>query len=239
MEGADRFVLRASGGALRMRSWRIRFVRSLLMASLALGTMVHAQAVPPPPPPPASPVEADDRVSILSRPSLEPVETAFKASGLRIAEPVLLITYDANGIPTNIDIVKSSRDRALDRAILYWAMHIRIATKAAGMGRLPFSFINEAWPEDAGSIPEIKIADLAFKPSLEMVLRRFASTQSSEASAEVHVDHDDTGAVIAVRLVESSGNAGLDQAILAWTKRIRLKPGTVGTGRLPFAFRKP
>jgi TonB family protein len=217
-----------------------RLARSLLMASIVLGAVAHAETMPPPPPPPPpSAVEGDARVSILSRPSLEPVEAAFKASGLRIAEPVLLITYDADGLPTNIDIVKSSRDRALDRAILDWAKQIRIATKAAGMGRLPFSFINEALPEDAGSIPEIKVAELAFKPSLETVLRRFASTPMSEASAEVHVDHDDTGRVTAVRLVQSSGNAALDQAMLAWTKRMKLKPGAAGTGRLPFEFKKP
>ena len=216
-----------------------RFARSLLMASIFLGVAAHAETIPPPPPPPPSPVEGDARVSILSRPSLEPVEAAFKASGLRIAEPVLLITYDADGLPTDIDIVKSSRNRALDRAIVDWAKQIRIATRAAGMGRIPFSFINDSLPDDAGSIPEIKVAELTFKPSLEMVLRRFASTPMSAASAEVHVDHDDTGAVTAVRLVRFSGNAALDEAILAWTKRIKLKPGAAGTGRLPFEFKKP
>jgi TonB family protein len=217
-----------------------RLARSLLMSSILLGAMAHAQTPPPAPQQlPPSPVEDVARVSILSRPSLEPVEAAFKASGLRIAEPVLLITYDADGLPTNIDIVKSSRDRALDRAIVDWAKQIRIATKAAGMGRIPFSFINDSLPDDAGSIPEIKVAELAFKPSLETVLRRFMSAPMSEASAVAHVDHDDTGRVTAVHLVQSSGNAALDQAILAWTKRIKLKPGAAGTGRLPFEFKRP
>jgi TonB family protein len=203
-----------------------------------------AQDMPPPPPPPpvppASAVDGDvQRVSILSRPSLAPVVEVFQASGLRIAEPVLLVTYDADGRPTDIGVVKSSGHRELDRAIIEWAGQIRIATKEAGSGRLPFSFIDDSPPQDSSPIPEIKIAELAFKPSLEMVLRRFASTSLSEASAEVHADYDSTGKVIAVRLMESSGNSGLDQAILAWTKRIKLKPGAAGTGRLPFEFKKP
>lgn len=238
MEGADRFVLRASGGALRMRSWRIRFVRSLLMASLALGAMAHAQAVPPPPPPP-SPDAGDIRVSLLWRPSLEPVHAAFKASGLRVAEPVLLITYDADGRPTNIDVVKSSRHRDLDRAIVEWAKQVRLATKVAGSGRIPFSLINESLTEDVAPTPEIRVAELAFKPPLKPVLQSFASTHFSEAFAEVHVDYAADGGVTAVRLVDSSGSASLDKAVVAWTKRIKLKPGNPGMGRLPFVFRKP
>lgn len=239
MEEGDRFVLRASGGALRMRSWRIRFVRSLLMASLAVGAMVHAQAVPPPPPPPASPDAGDIRVSILSRPSLEPVQAAFKASGLRVAEPVLLITYDADGRPTDIDVVKSTRHRDLDRAIVEWAKQVRLATTSAGRGRIPFSFINELLTENVAPIPEIRVAELAFKPPLKPVLQSFASTDFSEAFAEVHVDYAADGSVTDLRLVASSGSASLDKAVVAWSKRIKLKPGTAGMGRLPFVFRKP
>lgn len=94
-------------------------------------------------------------------------------------------------------------------------------------------------PTASAAIREIKIAELAFKPSLTPVLKSFASTHFSKISVEVHLDHDTAGSVTDARLAESSGSASLDQAILAWTKRIELKPGAAGTGRLPFAFKKP
>jgi outer membrane biosynthesis protein TonB len=219
----------------------IRIAQSLVMASILLGALAHAQMPPPPPPPPppASSADSDARVSILSKPSLEPVQAAFRASGLRAAEPVLLISYDADGWPTDVGVVRSSRNRDLDRAIIEWAKQIRIATKEAGSGRIPFTFIDDSLPEDPASIPEIKVAELAFKPSLNTVLRDFASTRLSEAFAEVHVDYDSAGKVTATRLAVPSGNGSLDNAILAWTKRIKLKPGVAGTGRLPFEFKKP
>jgi protein TonB len=99
---------------------------------------------PPTPPAPTGPPRNDNdlRASLCVRPSLAPLQQAASRAGVA-ADLALMITYQADGTITNVDIVKSSRNRDLDRAAQTWAKRAKLCPGSAGQGRLPFSFATE------------------------------------------------------------------------------------------------
>jgi TonB family protein len=55
----------------------------------------------------------------------------------------------------------------------------------------------------------------------------------------IRVRYEDDGAMSEVRLEHSSGDRGLDAAVLAWARRVRLCPGQgPGEGKLPIEFNR-
>ena len=112
-------------------------------------TPMSTQAAPPAPPaptpPPAVPSRnsSDLRASICSKPSIAPLVQALTASGASSADLSLHLVFTADGTVTNVSIVKSSRDRNLDRAATTWARAVKLCPGAPGDGILPFSFSAE------------------------------------------------------------------------------------------------
>lgn len=114
------------------------------------------------------------------------------------------------------------------------AVLIVLAGALAACAQLPESSPPRAAAE--GGVPVINVNTLAYRPSMQPLLRVVADSGRGRAYAEVEIDYDAGGTVTAVRLVRFSGHGGLDKAILDWSRQIRLKPGAAGTGRLPFEF---
>lgn len=215
-------------------------VLSLLLSAGA----VFAQQPPPPPPPPPSPSQqaASDRVSMVSRPSLEPIQKAFAASGMRSARPVLVIDYDDKGTPTAVHLDPTSGNAALDQAILDWGRAVKLTPGKAGNGRMPFSLVDEddggiPAGKDPATFPEIKSEQFAVRPSMQPISRAVAAANFDDASAVLALAYDAAGRVTEVQMLRSSGSIAVDAAIIDWTRHLLLKPGAAGYGRLPFSFK--
>jgi outer membrane biosynthesis protein TonB len=83
-------------------------------------------------------------------------------------------------------------------------------------------------------IPVIQMKSLARRPSLVPVFKALASSNISEAHAELLVEYNMQGDITDVRFLKSAGNGSVNKAILEWAKRVKLIPGEAGRGRLPF-----
>lgn len=83
--------------------------------------------------------------------------------------------------------------------------------------------------DDAAQRPE-----LLLKPSLHHVGKLFAATGLPRLDVWIWIHYDEKGVVTDARMGRSSGNAELDDAILAWGKGLVLTPGKAGEGRIPF-----
>lgn len=217
-------------------------VLSLLLVSGAL--QAQAPQVPPEPPvPPASAASQDEaRPALVVRPSIAPIAEAFNASGLAQARPVLTLTYDAQGVPTEVVLKTPSGNEALDQAILAWGRLARVSPGKAGSGSLPFDLVNdEAMPAtpidvDAKTLPEIPSTQIASRPSLGAIQKAVADARVVKADAELLLTYDAGGHVTGVQVLDSSGSLAIDAAIRDWASKVRLKTGAAGAGRLPFSF---
>lgn len=220
-----------------MRNWVVFFL------VLASGT-VCGQTVPPPPPaPPASAIaQTESRPALVVRPSVAPVEEAFKASGLAQVRPVLTVTYDAQGVVTDAVLTTPSGNDALDQAILAWGRAVRLTPGKAGTGRLPFDLANENLlppppvDVDARTLPEISDTQFISPPSLRAIQKAVADARVVKADAELLLTYDADGRVTGVQMLDSSGSLAIDAAIRAWASQLQLKTESAGAGRLPFHF---
>lgn len=216
---------------------------SVASSLLLVSGVLCAQTVPPPPPAPPPSEQAEARPALVVRPSLAPVAQAFNASGLAKARPVLVMTYDAQGVVTAAVLTTASGNDALDQAILVWGRAARVSPGKAGKGSLPFDLVNdEAVPAtpidvDARTLPEIQSAQIAFRPPLSTVHDAVASAGIADATAQLMLAYDADGRVTEVQVIDSSGSLSIDAAIRNWATHVRLKTTAAGAGRLPFSFK--
>lgn len=216
---------------------------SVALSLLLVSGVLCAQAVPPPPPPPP-PLsgQAESRPALVVRPSVAPVEEAFKASGLAQVRPVLVVTYDAQGVVTDAVLQTPSGNDALDQAIVAWGRAVRLTPGKAGVGKLPFDLVNEnllpAPPVDvdAKTLPEIQHTQILSQPSLRAIQKAVADARVVKADAELLLVYDDGGRVTGVQVLDSSGSLAIDAAIRDWASQLQLKTDGAGAGRLPFYF---
>ncbi len=112
------------------------------LLTLALVGVASAQdaSVQPQPAEAAQPV-AQTRVSLTVTPSMAPVTQAISASGMSDAKAVLVLDYDADGVPVNLALDPASGNEELDRAILAWGREARVTPGKGGTGRLPFNLM--------------------------------------------------------------------------------------------------
>lgn len=87
-----------------------------------------------------------------------------------------------------------------------------------------------------GEIPEITTARLAYKPPVRPLQVAIARSNTNSARAEVLLSYDAAGTVTDARLRQSSGDASIDAAVLAWAREVKLKPGEAGQGTVPLEF---
>lgn len=177
------------------------------------------------------------RVSLLVRPSLEPVQQAFVASGMKNVKAALVVTYDADGSPTNLEFDPASGNAALDRAIIDWGRQIRLTPGKAGIGRLPFNLIEDSNVDSSTStndgIPELNISDFVKKPTLQPVIEVMVDSNISKAVVQLLIEYDAAGKVPVASLARSTGSDALDKVLVEWAKGLRHKPGKAGKGRMP------
>jgi outer membrane biosynthesis protein TonB len=77
-----------------------------------------------------------------------------------------------------------------------------------------------------------------FRPSLSPISRHWERVGGSDVEVVVIVDHAASGEVISARLLEPTGHAGLDAAIVDWSLKARLEPGVAGSGRFTMTLSK-
>lgn len=179
---------------------------------------------------------------MLSPPSIDPVQQAFFASGMKSAKPVLAIDYDAEGVPLKLALEPASGNETLDQAILAWGRQLRLTPGKPGTGRVPFDFSSES-DDSSPSLHATGNADADLRqrivkaPSLMSMMRTFTDTNLSDVSTELLIDYDAEGNVVDVRLAAPTRSGALDKALLQWGKQLKLMPGAAGSGRLPFKIK--
>lgn len=210
---------------------------------LLVSAPLWAQSPPAPSPSPApAPAANESRPRLVVRPSVAPVEEAFKASGLAQVRSVLVVTYDAEGVVTDVALQAPSGNAALDRAIVTWGRAVRLMPGKAGRGRLPFDLVNESLlppaliDVNARTLPEIQSAQIAFRPPLATIHDAVASAGIADAAAQLMLAYDADGRVTEVQVIDSSGSLAIDAAIRNWATHVRVKTTAAGAGRLPFSF---
>ena len=114
----------------------LKYVLALALACLSASAFAQAA---PALPPGAAPAKA----SLVERPSLDAVTTAFAISGLNAVDTWLDIDYDANGTPTRVTLGKSTGADYLDNAIVSWGQRVKLRPGKAGSGRLPFKLTSD------------------------------------------------------------------------------------------------
>lgn len=77
-----------------------------------------------------------------------------------------------------------------------------------------------------------------FHPSFSAISRQWERVGGSDLEVVVIVDHDDSGEVISARLLEPTGHAALDAAIVDWSLKARVEPGIAGSGRFKVTLSK-
>ncbi|MFZ5638285.1 MAG: hypothetical protein ACOY82_17040 [Pseudomonadota bacterium] len=208
---------------------------NLRIAAVCLALLpVFASAQNPSPPQRPAPA-ATSRPSLISRPSLEPVQQAFLATGMSSVRPVLVITYDANGVPTHLELDPPSGSTALDTAIVEWGRQVRLTPGKAGTGRLPFDLANDEIGDTVAAAPEIKSlpADrIALRPPLQPLSQALGAAGASSARYEFLLFFDAQGRVIDASIAAGARNDAVDRAAIEWARQVRLKPGSAGAGRL-------
>jgi hypothetical protein len=206
----------------------------IAVVCLALLPLFASAQNPPPSPRPGS-AATSSRPSLISRPSLEPVQQAFLASGMSSVRPVLVIAYDANGVPTHLELDPPSGNTALDAAIVEWGRQVRLTPGKAGSGRLPFDLVNDEIGDTAAAAPEIKplSADrIAVRPPLQPLSQALGAAGASSARYEFVLFFDAEGRVIDASIAAGARNDTVDRSAIEWARQVRLKPGTAGAGRL-------
>jgi outer membrane biosynthesis protein TonB len=83
-------------------------------------------------------------------------------------------------------------------------------------------------------IPTIDSDRIAKRPSLAPVFKAIASSNVSEAHAEILVEYDMQGDVTDARFLKGAGNGSINNSILEWAKQVKFVPGEAGKGRLSF-----
>jgi hypothetical protein len=212
--------------------------KNVLLLSILVPLSAAAQDALSPPLADAAQVVVPARVSMLSPPSIDPVQQAFFASGMKSAKPVLAIDYDAEGVPLKLALDPASGNETLDQAILAWGRQLRLTPGKAGTGRVPFDFSaesDEASPSpNASGKTEVDLRQRIVKtPSMQSLQQAFSGTNLSHVSTELLIDYDAEGNVVGVRLSSPTKSGALDKALLQWGKQLRLMPGAAGSGRLP------
>lgn len=198
-----------------------------LLPAFALAQTTSPQA-------PAKPAGAQPRPALVSRPSLEPVQQAFLASRAPSVHVVLVLEYDANGVPTGFALDPPSGNAGLDAAILEWGRQVRLTPGKAGRGRLPFDLINDELdgalpvPPDLKPIPADRIA---LRPSLQPLSQALGAAGAASARYEFLLFFDADGRVIDAAIAAGARNDGVDRNAVEWARQVRLKPGAAGAGR--------
>lgn len=211
-------------------------IACLSLSSALSSAAVLAQQTPAPAPTkPEKPANAQPRASIVSRPSIEPVQQAFLASRIRSVRPVLVIDYDANGVPTGFRLDPPSGNAELDAAIIEWGRQVRLSPGKAGTGRLPFDLVNDeldaSLPVPANVKP-IAADRIALRPPLQPLSQALVAAGGSSARYEFLLFFDAEGRVIDVSIGSGARGDGVDRSALEWARQVRLKPGAAGAGLL-------
>jgi outer membrane biosynthesis protein TonB len=210
-------------------------VNRLFALALSLSLPVAAAAQTPPPPAPPKSANTQPRASLISRPSLEPVQQAFLASRIRSVKAVLVVDYDANGVPTGLRLDPPSGNAELDAAIIEWGRQARVTPGKAGSGRLPFDLSNDeldaALPVPADVKP-IAADRIALRPPLQPLSQALVAAGGSSARYEFLLFFDAEGRVIDASIVSGARSDGVDRSALEWARQVRLKPGAAGAGLL-------
>lgn len=118
----------------------LKSVLALLLASATACASATAFAQTAPASAPAAPPA---RASLVERPPLDAVTTAFAISGLNAVDTWLDVDYDASGTPTKVTLGKSTGVEFLDNAIVSWGQRVKLRPGKAGSGRLPFKLTSD------------------------------------------------------------------------------------------------
>lgn len=208
-------------------------IACLSLSSALSSTAALAQQTPPPAPP--KPANTQPRASIVSRPSIEPVQQAFLASRIRSVRPVLVIDYDASGVPTGFRLDPPSGNAELDAAIIEWGRQVRLTPGKAGTGRLPFDLVNDeldaSLPVPANVKP-IAADRIALRPPLQPLSQALVAAGGSSTRYEFLLFFDAEGRVIDASIASGARSDGVDRSALEWARQVRLKPGAAGAGLL-------
>lgn len=213
----------------------IRILLSPLLIVFAFASAHVSAQQSPTPATPAKPASTQPRASIVSRPSIEPVQQAFLASRIRSVRPVLVIDYDASGVPTGFRLDPPSGNAELDAAIIEWGRQVRLSPGKAGTGRLPFDLVNDeldvALPVPANVKP-IAADRIALRPPLQPLSQALVAAGGSSARYEFLLFFDAEGQVIDASIASGARGDGVDRSALEWARQVRLKPGAAGAGLL-------
>jgi outer membrane biosynthesis protein TonB len=217
--------------------------RHFAFTLLLLSSAAVAQSPPPPPPAPPAPPRAGApakpaapaaRASIIVRPSLEPVQQAFLAARMPSVRPVLVISYDANGVPTNLELDPPSGNTEVDVAILEWGRQVRLSPGRAGQGRVPINLIADSDDSAVSTerVPEIASDRIALRPPLQPAIEALDAAGGGIATYDLMLFYAGNGDVIDASIAAGARGDGVDRAVLAWARQLKLKPGSAGAGRL-------
>jgi hypothetical protein len=181
-------------------------------------------------------VPASDR-ALVHKPSIEPLEAAFGASGRPWAFAYVHVDYDANGDALGVILIDSSGDETLDLAIQAWAADTRIAPGSAfrARGAFPFSFLSEHLtcapeaPESTSCLRDYGPGDFEGPVFSPLDISLFTPLISGEQVIELYFEHDASGRV---SWASGPSRGAIAHSITKRIESLRLKTGSSGYGRL-------
>ncbi len=144
-------------------------------------------------------VPASDR-ALVHRPSIEPLEAAFGASGRPWAFPKVLVDYDADGNVVGVTLSTPSGDETLDLVIRAWAAETRIAPADHPRRMLlPFHFLTEDLlceseaQRGPSCLRDFGRSDFEAPLLSALDISLFALWGGDEGLLEMYFEHDATG----------------------------------------------
>lgn len=175
------------------------------------------------------------RPSVIKASSTWPIEGALRDSHLMRLDINVLVTVDAKGKATEVQLLPKTHDAPLDAAISQWAVRNRYSTGTPGVVQLPLrltmNLLESTRVMQVRMIapPELHIID---KPSVGSIGRAFSNSFLDAASYEADIRYDVDGKVTDVRILGSSNSIVIKQIVLEWMSGMRIRPGNAGVSRI-------
>lgn len=163
------------------------------------------------------------------------IEQALRDSHLVRLDASVVVAVDDKGKPSNPMVVPKTRDEALDAAIKQWALRNGYAPGRPGVIRLNLRLTVNVTGN--ARIMDIRVeapagVQIIDHPGMGDIARKLSNSYLDEVGIEIDIDHDASGSVTAARVIGSIPSMTVTQAIEAWAKGLRLRPGAAGTSRI-------
>lgn len=163
-------------------------------------------------------------MGLVSRPSLATVVGRYLKSNLPETMVVVWADYDGSGKVLSARLIRGSGNPSLDRAILSWARTMVVRTTGPGGGLLPVVL---------GVEDNIRQTSPVLPPLGDEVVARAREAGMARVTGEFSF-RDSAFGPWAPRLKRRTGNAAVDDALLAWAQSLPPESLAAGTPVYPF-----